>query len=124
MTKVNRLIEDLKPLMGWSSYRRFIGLLGKTLKRKQMMKQRSDKSKIGIGTKRRLLKLNILPLALASGGSEFTAQRISLHLTTNAWAIEQFGFDRVTIGELEYETGPVKVEPKRHLNAALPAGSS
>lgn len=39
----------------------------------------------------------ILPLALAGGTSSFTAERVSRHLTTNAWVVEQFDLARISI---------------------------
>jgi len=39
----------------------------------------------------------ILPLALAGGDSRFTAERVSRHLTTNAWVVEQFDLARISI---------------------------
>lgn len=39
----------------------------------------------------------VLPLALGGGVSSFTVERISRHLTTNAWVVEQFGLARVEI---------------------------
>lgn len=49
----------------------------------------------------------ILPMALASGPSEFTTRRLTQHLVTNAWVVEQFGVANVT---LDAETGrPARV---------------
>jgi RNA 3'-terminal phosphate cyclase (ATP) len=39
----------------------------------------------------------VLPLALASGASSFTAERVSRHLTTNAWVVEQFELAHVSV---------------------------
>ena len=39
----------------------------------------------------------LVPLAIATGPSEFTVARPTAHLTTNAWTIEQFGIAKVTI---------------------------
>jgi RNA 3'-terminal phosphate cyclase (ATP) len=39
----------------------------------------------------------VLPLALAGGASSFTAERVSRHLTTNAWVVEQFDLARISI---------------------------
>lgn len=41
----------------------------------------------------------LLPSALASEASQYRAAEISLHLTTNAWAIAQFGLARIEIDE-------------------------
>jgi RNA 3'-terminal phosphate cyclase (ATP) len=43
----------------------------------------------------------LLPLALASTPSQYRVAEISLHLTTNAWVIEQFGLAKITIDETE-----------------------
>lgn len=43
----------------------------------------------------------LLPLALASGASQYRVAEISLHLTTNAWVIEKFGLAKITIDEVE-----------------------
>jgi len=39
----------------------------------------------------------LLPLAVASGPSTFTAARTTRHLITNAWTIEQFGAAKISI---------------------------
>lgn len=39
----------------------------------------------------------VLPLALTGEASSFTVERVSCHLTTNAWVIEQFGVASVSI---------------------------
>jgi len=39
----------------------------------------------------------ILPLALAGGASSYTAERVSRHLTTNAWVVERFNLARISI---------------------------
>ncbi len=39
----------------------------------------------------------VLPLALAGGASSFTAERVSRHLATNAWVVEQFDMARISI---------------------------
>jgi RNA 3'-terminal phosphate cyclase (ATP) len=41
----------------------------------------------------------VLPLALTGAASSFTVERVSRHLTTNAWVVEQFGVARVAIQE-------------------------
>jgi len=43
----------------------------------------------------------LLPAALASESSQYRVTEISQHLTTNAWAIEQFGLAKTTIDEDE-----------------------
>jgi RNA 3'-terminal phosphate cyclase (ATP) len=39
----------------------------------------------------------VLPMSLASGTSSYTVKRITRHLITNAWVVEQFGLARVSI---------------------------
>jgi RNA 3'-terminal phosphate cyclase (ATP) len=52
----------------------------------------------------------LLPLALATGVSTFTAPRPSGHLMTNAWTIGQFGVADISIGQ---ETPcRVRIEPR------------
>lgn len=41
----------------------------------------------------------LLPAALASGNSQYQVSEITLHLTTNAWAIEQFKLAKIKIDE-------------------------
>jgi len=56
----------------------------------------------------------ILPLALASGESCFTAGKVTGHLRTNAWLVEQFLPVRVAIGEnrsVRIQTGPKESKP-------------
>lgn len=59
----------------------------------------------------------LLPAALASESSQYRATEISLHLTTNAWVIEQFGLAKVGIDE---DAQLVTVTPT---NSALLDGS-
>jgi RNA 3'-terminal phosphate cyclase (ATP) len=50
----------------------------------------------------------VLPLALASGDSSFTTGKVTDHLRTNAWLVEQFLPVRVVIGEdksVQIQTG-------------------
>jgi RNA 3'-terminal phosphate cyclase (ATP) len=53
----------------------------------------------------------LLPLAFASGPSEFTCASVSRHLETNAWAIEQFEAAVVEIRRRPDGTGHVEVTP-------------
>lgn len=39
----------------------------------------------------------VLPLALAGGVSSFTVERVSRHLTTNIWVVEQFGLAQISV---------------------------
>jgi RNA 3'-terminal phosphate cyclase (ATP) len=39
----------------------------------------------------------VLPLTLAGGASRFSVERVSRHLTTNIWVLEQFGLARASI---------------------------
>ena len=41
----------------------------------------------------------LLPAALASEASQYRVAKITKHLTTNAWAIEQFGLAKIAIDE-------------------------
>ena len=43
----------------------------------------------------------LLPSALASEKSEYRVAEVSLHLTTNAAIIEQFGLARVMVDDME-----------------------
>jgi RNA 3'-terminal phosphate cyclase (ATP) len=48
----------------------------------------------------------MLPIALAGGVSCFSVERVSRHLTTNAWVMEQFGLARVLIEERQVTIQP------------------
>lgn len=50
----------------------------------------------------------LLPAALASQPSEYRVAKLTLHTTTNAWVIQQFGLARITVDE---ETQLVEVHP-------------
>jgi RNA 3'-phosphate cyclase len=62
----------------------------------------------------------VLPLALASGPSAFTTCRVTQHLLTNAWVVEQLVPARVTVEGKENEAGRVTLVPMP--SAASPAG--
>jgi RNA 3'-terminal phosphate cyclase (ATP) len=51
----------------------------------------------GAALDRHLADQLVLPLALAGGASSFSAERVSRHLTTNVWVVEQFGLARASI---------------------------
>jgi RNA 3'-terminal phosphate cyclase (ATP) len=53
----------------------------------------------------------VLPAALASGGSQFSVERLSRHLATNAWTVEKFGLASVDIAAARDETGVVTINP-------------
>ncbi len=53
----------------------------------------------------------IVPACLAGGESTFTVSRVTAHLVTNAWTVEQFGLAEVTIEETEGGTGVVTISP-------------
>lgn len=53
----------------------------------------------------------VLPLALASGPSAFTTCRVTQHLLTNAWVVEQLLPVRVTVEGDEGHPGRVSVRP-------------
>jgi len=52
----------------------------------------------------------LLPAALASKPSQYKVSEVSLHLTTNAWVIEQFGLAQIQIDEADKV---VYVTPKK-----------
>lgn len=52
----------------------------------------------------------LLPLALASHSSSFRTPRITAHLLTNAWVIEQFLPCRITVEKAADGTGDVRIE--------------
>jgi RNA 3'-terminal phosphate cyclase (ATP) len=53
----------------------------------------------------------LLPAAFASGSFCFTVERVTSHLTTNAWVIEQFGCARIDLYRRDTGTALVIVEP-------------
>jgi RNA 3'-terminal phosphate cyclase (ATP) len=53
----------------------------------------------------------LVPFALADAPSSFTVGRVSLHLETNAWVIEQFGLARVEILRNTERPATVTVTP-------------
>jgi RNA 3'-terminal phosphate cyclase (ATP) len=55
----------------------------------------------GAAVDRHLADQILVPLALASGVSRFSAETATRHLATNAWVIERFGLARIAI-----EAGP------------------
>jgi RNA 3'-terminal phosphate cyclase (ATP) len=65
----------------------------------------------GASVDRHLADQLVLPLALAGGMSEFTTSRVSLHLLTNAWVVEQFLPARIRIEGGEGGPGRVVVTP-------------
>jgi RNA 3'-terminal phosphate cyclase (ATP) len=54
----------------------------------------------------------ILPLCLATGPSYFSVERVSGHLKTHAWLVEQFGLACVTIAQNQNGSGKIRIEPK------------
>jgi RNA 3'-terminal phosphate cyclase (ATP) len=50
-------------------------------------------------------------LAVAAGPSRYTAERVTRHLTTNAWVVERFGLARIAIEGAEGEPGAVTISP-------------
>jgi len=52
----------------------------------------------------------VLPFALAGGESRMSVSRVTQHLLTNAWVIQQFGVAAVTIAGQEGEPGDVRVK--------------
>ncbi len=55
----------------------------------------------------------LLPAALAHSPSQFSIHRITRHLRTNAWVIEQFGLAKVEMSEHADGTGEVRIVPAR-----------
>ncbi len=53
----------------------------------------------------------VLPAALASGVSTYSVERVTRHLTTNCWLLEQFGAARTTIAGEHGAPGHVTVSP-------------
>ncbi len=43
----------------------------------------------------------LLPAALASQGSQYRVADLTMHLTTNAWVIQQFGIAKISIDEFD-----------------------
>lgn len=54
----------------------------------------------------------ILPMALASGPSEFTTPQLTQHLVTNAWVVEQFGIAAVALAAETGQPARVTVTPR------------
>ncbi|MCK6452603.1 MAG: RNA 3'-phosphate cyclase [Alphaproteobacteria bacterium] len=53
----------------------------------------------------------VLPAALASGTSSYSVERVTRHLTTNCWLVEQFGAARATIAGAPAAPGHVTISP-------------
>jgi len=53
----------------------------------------------------------VVPAALAGGPSAFTTQRVTRHLTTNAWVVRQFGLADVDTSTREDGPGLVEIAP-------------
>lgn len=56
----------------------------------------------------------LAPLAVADGISRYSVEKVSLHLETNGWLIEQFGLASVEIEQWEGGGGLVTVIPSKH----------
>ncbi|MDF2692768.1 MAG: 3-terminal phosphate cyclase [Labilithrix sp.] len=54
----------------------------------------------------------LVPAALANGPSELAVQRVTSHLTTNAWVIEQLGVARVTMTARDEGAPLVAIHPR------------
>jgi RNA 3'-terminal phosphate cyclase (ATP) len=52
-------------------------------------------------------------LCFARGASTFTTERLSAHLRTNAWVIEQFGLARITFETIPGDGARVTLDPSR-----------
>ena len=57
----------------------------------------------------------VIPLSLAKGPSSFTTCRITKHLLTNAWIVEQFLGQCVNIKSAEGEAGEVSIVGRAHV---------
>lgn len=53
----------------------------------------------------------LVPLAVADGRSRYSVEKVSLHLETNGWLIEQFGLARVEIEKRKDGSGLISVHP-------------
>ncbi len=53
----------------------------------------------------------VLPLALATGPSRFTTERVTLHLLTNAWVVNHFFPGRVQVEGEEGQPGACWIDP-------------
>lgn len=53
----------------------------------------------------------VLSAALAGGVSRYSVERITRHLTTNAWVVKSFGLARIEVAGREGEPGVVTVVP-------------
>jgi RNA 3'-terminal phosphate cyclase (ATP) len=62
----------------------------------------------------------IVPAAFAPGPSTFTTERVTRHLETNAWVVEQFGLARIEISQSESGLGMITVTPNRSSTGSLP----
>lgn len=54
----------------------------------------------------------VLPCTLAGGVSAFTTARLSAHLTTNLWVVEQFGIAASTAARTDEGTVLVEIAPR------------
>lgn len=70
----------------------------------------------GAALEQQLADQMILPAALVRGESLFSVERITPHLTTNAWVVERFGLARVDIASAANATGLVRVHGVRSGN--------
>lgn len=53
----------------------------------------------------------VVPLAVADGPSRYSVEKVSLHLETNGWLIEQFGLAKVEFEKHKDGSGRVTVTP-------------
>ena len=58
----------------------------------------------------------ILPLALAAGASEYSVERLTRHIETHAWLVEQFGLARARLSNEADGTGVVRIMPESQGN--------
>lgn len=66
------------------------------------------------GTDPHLADQLMLPAAMCEGASEYTTSRVTRHLQTNAWVLNQFLDDRITVrGNLDHP-GRVSIAAQQH----------
>ncbi len=66
----------------------------------------------GAAVDRHLADQMLLPLSFAAGPSHLLVERVTRHLETNAWIIEQFGVAKVEMRQLASGTAEVLVTPQ------------
>jgi RNA 3'-terminal phosphate cyclase (ATP) len=54
----------------------------------------------------------LLPAALASSARQYRSAQLSLHLSTNAWVVEQFGLAKIAVDPIEHQ---ITIIPSSHI---------